>query len=231
MKGLTLSRLAGIRPVLKAIVFKVRVFALDGLLRPLRPMDMLRFGSYYGGWWIPAVDPSKGAAICVGAGLDVTFDLELQRLGYDVYAADPTPDSVKYVREYAPSLPLVPVGVWDTDGMLSFRQDATWGQSWMISEVAPDGASDIVESFPVTTVKGLMDLVGVSRVAILKLDIEGAEHRVIRSLIADGIKPDTLCIEFDDQRLRKVISSTRALRAYGYDLYQIENFNFIFALR
>lgn len=217
--------------VRKAIWFKTKIFILDGLLRPRRPWDMVRLGTYYGGWWIPRVEPDQGVAVCVGAGLDVSFDLELKRLGYEVWAADPTPASVEYVREHAPELNLVPMGIWDSEGELSFAQDVQFADSWMIEEAAAAGGSGNVETFPVTTVRGLLDRINQSEVAILKLDIEGAEHRVIRSLIADKIKPATLCVEFDDQRLRKIIGSTRLLNAYGYDLLQIENLNFIYVRR
>jgi FkbM family methyltransferase len=211
------------------IRYKLKVFLLEGLLRPLRPMDMVRFGTYYGGWWIRRVDPSLGAAICVGAGLDVSFDLELLRLGYRVYTVDPTPESVHYVREAAPKLDLVPVGIWDRTGELRFYRDANPASSW--SAAMARGTDPVLRRFPVTTVAELLQSVGETRLAVLKLDIEGAEHRVLRSIVKDNIRPDCLCVEFDDQRLSKVLASVRLLRHYGYALIQIENWNYTFTLQ
>jgi FkbM family methyltransferase len=213
----------------RQIRFKVKIFFMDGWLRPKRPMNMLRLGTYYGGWWIPRVDPSEGAAVCVGAGLDVSFDLELQRLGYRVYTVDPTPASIEYVTRTAPELTLVPLGVWEQVGELEFEQNGTYTDSWAIG--TGDGRSNSVVSFPVTTVKELVASLDEGDLAILKLDIEGAEHAVIRSMIQDKMRPRCICIEFDDQRLRKVLRSVRLLDHYGYDLYQIENYNFTFVLR
>lgn len=213
----------------RKIRFKFKIFFMDGLLRPKRPMDMVRFGTYYGGWWIPHVDPSDGVAICVGAGLDVSFDLELLRLGYRVYTVDPTPASIEYVTRTAPELTLVPLGIWDEVGQLDFEQDGTYTDSWSIG--AGGRSSISVASFPVTTVKELMALVGEGAVAILKLDIERAEHAVLRSIIQDELRPSCICVEFDDQRLRKVLRSVRNLERYGYELYQIENYNFTFVRR
>ncbi len=208
---------------------KTQVFILDGLLRPLRPAGMLRLGTYYGGWWIPEVDPARGVAICVGAGTDVTFDLELQRLGYDVYTVDPTPAAVAYVTEQVPELNLIPVGVWSETGELEFARDERWNESWMIGSTAPSGTGvDEVDRFPVSSVKDLIASIGDPPVAVLKLDIEGAEHAVIRSMIADGIAPYCLCIEFDDHGIRKVMASVRLLRRFGYVLWQIEGLNYIF---
>jgi FkbM family methyltransferase len=210
----------------RAVWYKVKVFILEGLLRPERPMNMVRFGTYYGGWWIPRVAPDEGAAFCVGAGLDVSFDRELKRLGYRVYTVDPTPASVAYIAAEAADLTLIPLGVWTEQGELEFAQDGEWSDSWAIG--SSGGATRVL---PVTTVKELAASTGETDIGILKLDIEGAEHAVLRSIIRDNIQPVCLCVEFDDQRLRMVVGSVRLLRKYGYDLYQIEGWNYTFVRR
>jgi FkbM family methyltransferase len=209
--------------------YKLKIFILDGVLRPRRPMDMLRFGTYYGGWWIPRLEPDQGAAFCVGAGLDVSFDLELQRLGYRVFTVDPTPASIEFITKNVPELTLLPIGVWSETGELAFKQDGAWSDSWAIDRSGSDRAG--MRHLPVSTVKDLVATTGEKQISILKLDIEGAEHVVLRSLIRDDVRPATVCVEFDDQRLRKVISSVRLLDRYGYDLYQIEGWNYTFVRR
>jgi FkbM family methyltransferase len=211
----------------RKVRYKTKLFFLDGWLRPKRPMTMLRLGTYYGGWWIPRVDPSEGVAVCVGAGLDISFDLELQRLGYRVYTVDPSPAAVEYVTRTAPQLTLVPVGVWDRAGKVEFEQDATYNDIWALAA----GNSASTASFPVTTVSELLTSLDERKVAILKLDIEGAEHAVIRSVIRDKVRPACLCVEFDDQRLRKILQSVRLMNSYGYDLWNFENYNFTFVRR
>jgi FkbM family methyltransferase len=210
--------------------FKLRLLVLEALLRPTRPWNMVRLGSYYGGWWVPEGSPSDGCAVCVGAGLDVSFDLEMQRLGYEVHTVDPTPAAVEFVSTRAPSLGLVPVGLWDQDGHLTFRQDGTFAESWFPAETPTGVPSAHTQTFEVVTVRTLLDRIGRDDVAVLKIDIEGAEHRVIRSLLADGIRPRTLCVEFDDPGLVPVLRTSRLLRRSGYALYQIENYNFTFVL-
>jgi FkbM family methyltransferase len=237
--GMTaLDRLASARQVGRKMWYKTKVFAFDGILRPLRTMDMQRLGSYYGGWWLPLIAPEEGVAICVGAGVDVTFDLELQRLGYEVVTVDPTPTAVEYVERAAPSLRLVPVGVWDHDGTIAFRQDGTHSDLWFAEntpwygdeKTATGTPCDRTSTFPVVTMRTLLRRLGEPQIGILKLDVEGAEHRVIRSLLADGIQPRTLCVEFDDGAAQKVLATTKLLRAHGFVLYQIENMNFTFRL-
>lgn len=209
--------------------FKLQVFFLEGVLRPERPAQMIRLGSYYGGWWIPEVAPEGAVALCVGAGTDVTFDLELQRLGYRVYTVDPTPAAVAHVREHAPSLELVQVGVWTATGELSFRQDAVWDESWMIGDTVPSGtATSTEQSFPVMSLDDLVASTGHDHVDVLKLDIEGAEHRVLATMLASSLRPATVAVEFDDHTISRVLASTKAMRRAGYRLLQIEGRNYIF---
>ncbi|RYJ07078.1 FkbM family methyltransferase [Aeromicrobium sp. Root495] len=208
---------------------KLAIFFLEAWLRPERPAGMQRFGTYYGGWWIPSVDPDAGPAFCVGAGTDVTFDLELLRLGYRVYTADPTPAAVEHVEGLGSDLTFIPVGVWTSVTELEFAQDDVWEESWMIGETTPSGTStSTVEKMPVTTVRRLVEDAGETEAAVLKLDIEGAEHRVIEQMLGDGMRPLCLCVEFDDHRVRAVIATTKLLRRAGYRLLQIEGLNHVY---
>jgi len=221
-----------IQTISAKVWLKAKFFLLDGLLRPERPMNMHRFGTYYGGWWIDEVDPSKGVAICVGAGTDVSFDLELLRLGYRVYTVDPTPMAVQHVQENAKELTLIPVGVWHESGEVKFTRFRNRDDCWAVDTSGPATVSEAEDTYslPVLSVKDLVARTNEAKVAILKIDIEGAEHAVIKSMIRDGVKPDCLCIEFDDFGLWKVLASHRALVRYGYTLMQAENRNLIYRL-
>lgn len=224
-----------VRRVLWALRVRLKMVVLDGLLRPVRPPQMVRLGTYYGGWWVPAADLPPGAALCVGAGTDVSLEVELQRLGHRVYAVDPTPRAVEFVRQHHPDLPLLPVGVWTEEGHLSFRRDETWPDSWSVEDESVVGTSagsaGDVETFEVTTVRGLMERIGEPELTLLKLDIEGAEHAVVRQLLDDGLRPASLGVEFDDHRARQVLATTRLLRRHGYDLWQLEGLNALFVRR
>ena len=74
-----------------------------------------------------------------------------------------------------------------------------------------------------------MDDFGDNDIDILKLDIEGSEHRVIRSFIDSGIRPRVVCIEFDQPiRMRTLLGSIRSLKAAGYQLVKIDVWNYTF---
>lgn len=78
--------------------------------------------------------------------------------------------------------------------------------------------------------KALQDL------ALLKLDIEGAEIEVIEDLVASGIRPKQILVEFDTLAVRDQDALSRARRAFsglrkaGYRLVHRERLNFSFSL-
>ena len=77
-----------------------------GVLRRPAPSSRLglqKIGSDYGGWIVPTAAVS-GDWICYsgGVGEDISFDMGLiERFGCNVYAFDPTPRAIRYVRDRA----------------------------------------------------------------------------------------------------------------------------------
>jgi FkbM family methyltransferase len=226
------ARVDRIHTVSAKVWVKVKAFLFDGLLRPERPMTMQRYGTYYAGWWIAEVDPTKGAAICVGAGTDISFDLELHRLGYRVYTVDPTPMAVEHVQQHSNEVTFIPVGVWHESGEVTFTRYRQRDDCWSVdtSESTPTNEAEGTYRLPVLSVKDLIARTNETNIAILKIDIEGAEHAVIASMVRDGIRPACFCVEFDDFGLRKVLASHRTLTQHGYTLMQLENRNLIYRL-
>src|SRR6516162_1577380 len=64
------------------------------------PMDLVRLGTRRGGWVLPAKTvQAGGTAVCVGAGEDISFDVELNKLGFQVHTLDPTPRAKRHVEQ------------------------------------------------------------------------------------------------------------------------------------
>ena len=63
---------------------------------------------------------------------------------------------------------------------------------------------------PVRRLSTLLRDVGHSRIDLLKMDIEGAEYDVLRTLEADGIYPPQLLVEFHHRFYPDGIERTRA---------------------
>lgn len=210
--------------------------ALQVRLRRLvdRSEELVRLGSELGGWWIPADVARPGAvAYCAGAGDDITFDLALLERGCQVTTFDPTPLAVSHVESVAvtdPRFRFVPVGWWDTDTDLRFfvhRDDSNPN----FSAVGLHGSQNYVVA-PVRKVSGLIRELNDPHVDIMKVDIEGAEYRVLNDLLTIDPLPDVLCVEFDQpQPMRRTLAMVRRLTAAGYRLVRIDFFNYTFDRR
>lgn len=200
------------------------------LSRPQGGTKLERLGSPLCGWWVPVGSARPGAvAYCAGAGEDITFDLELHARGCVVRTLDPTPRAIEHVGRVAPDGPrfrFVPVGLWDTTTELRFYAPAGVGVSHSAVNL---GATSEYFTAPVTTLGAVASELGDATIDLLKLDVEGAEYRVIDSLLASPLRPGVLCVEFDQPvPVRRVVGAVRKLAAAGYRLACVEGWNYTF---
>ena len=193
--------------------------------------DLVRLGSDYGGWWVPENAIARGArAYCAGVGNDITFDLALvDRYGCEVWAFDPTPDVVAAVTTWATPAQwhFEAVGLWDRNDVIRFYAPSVPGHA-SLSATNSQGTATFIEA-PVDALPAIMRRLGHDRIDILKMDIEGAEGRVLASMLRTTIRPQVVCVEFDQPeapwRTRRRI---RDLLAAGYFLSKVEYWNYTF---
>ena len=204
-------------------------------LRPATPhpgLQLEKIGSGYGGWIVPTAVIDEGwVCYCGGVGEDITFDLGLiARFGCTVHAFDPTPRAIAFAAEHAatePRFDFHPVGLWSEDTTLRFfapRNPAHVSHS----VVNLQRTAEYFEA-PCRSVESLVHELGHDRIDLLKLDIEGAEHRVIEAMLAAGIRPVVLCTEIDQPVKPATLWRTvRRIRATGYDLVAVDHWNLTF---
>jgi FkbM family methyltransferase len=195
-----------------------------------------RIGSDYGGWIIPAaVLGADSVCYCAGAGEDISFDLGLiKRFGCQVFSYDPTPRAIEHVRKTAADIPqyqFFPIGMWNKAEVLKFYAPAD-AQHVSHSIVNLQKTDRFFEA-PCERLSVLMQQNGHHRIDLLKLDIEGAEYKVLESLIEDRLDIRIICVEFDelhhplDQQYRdRIASAVDALLAANYLLVAVEHSNF-----
>lgn len=188
-----------------------------------------RYGSAYGGWNVP-VDLIRPDWVIYnfGVGEDISFDIALmERHQCVIHAFDPTPKAIAFAEKQGfRDFRFYPVGVWNCDTTIKLYQPTEPGYA-SYSAFSIFGRAGFIEA-EVKTVKSLADELGHKRIDLVKMDVEGAEQVVIPNMIADGILPTVICVEYDQplakfrwMTFRCFVTSLRLNRALlnaGYQL-------------
>ena len=184
-----------------------------------------RLGSEYGGYVIPTHLPdSSWVAYCGGVGDDASFEVELaRRYGCHVVALDPTPAALRYADRTLRSsgVSFLPYGLWSDDGEQRFYEPRRPEHaSYSIDDLQDTGRFIVADC---RSLESLMNELGHEGVNLLKLDIEGAEYRVLEPLVENRLRVDVLCVElhpipsFDAMHL-----CLRQLESVGYTVVHLE---------
>lgn len=171
------------------------------LLRQQLKLETEFHGSFYGGWAVQkgSISP-ESVVVSIGIGEDASFDISLMdSYQCNIYAYDPTPKSVAWVRQNVtnPRFKFHRVALSDSDGELelflpqddnhvsaSFKQGKHLSQNCVL--------------VPCASLQTILKQIGFDRINVLKMDIEGSEYQVIRAMCQTGIinNVDQLLIEF-----------------------------------
>jgi FkbM family methyltransferase len=174
--------LAKLRPGKIRGALRRRRFELVYERTPVRKgVRTLALGSSYGGWVIPDVVGPDWVCYCVGAGGDVSFDLDLvRRYGATVRAFDPVPDYVDSARREADGetrFSILQTAIAVQDGPIRMQMTHDQG-SHSVSSAHLYDTEQYIE-LPGRSLDSLMSELGDERIDLLKLDIEGAEYELL----------------------------------------------------
>ncbi len=225
-------------------------------------IELKRLGSYYGGWTIPVnLLHENSICYCVGAGEDITFDIELIRnFGCNVYCIDPTPRAIEHITALKNSLTtgerivttpanipyniteailkkftFLPVGLWSENKIMKFYSPKN-PQHVSHSIINLQQTDDFFEA-PCKRLSSLMKELGHSTIDLLKLDIEGAEGVILKNIIEDKLNISCICVEFDEAKhgslsvKQRVEQQIKTLEQYGYTIIYRRNFDEIIFLK
>jgi FkbM family methyltransferase len=195
-------------------------------------LGLEKIGSGYGGWIVPVtlLRPAW-TCYCGGVGEDITFDLGLiERVGCNVFAFDPTPRAVAHVAANAADeqrFHFMAVGLWSEDTTLRFFVPRN--PKHVSHSVVNLQRTKAFFEAPCRSLPSVMRELGHDHVDLIKLDIEGAEHEVVRSMLEAGIRPSVVCLEIDQPVTPLAFWLTvRRLRRAGYDLVAVDSWNLTF---
>ncbi len=224
---------------------------------------MERLGSDYGGWWIPIDHVDKlSSVVSAGAGEDISFDLALSNRHecfIDIF--DSTPRALAHFKSiqndsskknieriHYSELQSYPIDL-ETLSRLTFHQNGIWKINSVQNFYTPKVATHVSHSIgnlhdtddyfeaQCLTLDQIMEDLGFDRIDLLKMDIEGAEFAVIRTMLYRSNKklPKLILVEFHagKSRIEKVLKFKTLihvwmLRFAGYSLIARRGWDFVF---
>lgn len=184
--------------------------------------SLTHIGSHYGGWIVPSdLFDEESICYCAGVGEDITFDIGLiKRFDCKVFAFDPTPRAIDHVGEEADDLDrykFFPWGLWDENTEKEFY--APQNPSHVSHSILNLQSTDSGFTAEVKRLSNIMDTLGHDELDLLIIDIEGAEYKVINSIVEDNLDIKVLCVEYDEvynpldrdyvSRIKKSLSKLR----------------------
>jgi FkbM family methyltransferase len=206
-----------------ASVLLARSRAFRKQMRVVPRDDLIRLGSAGYGFWVVPGRLLGERSVCYlgGVGEDITFDLGLiARFGCPVHAFDPVPRSQTFALAAAahePRFHFHPYGLWSSDTTLAFHSPSHEGY---ISHSATNiHATGVAFDAQVRSVQSLMAELGHDHVDLLKVSAEGSEYEILRGLLADGVRPGVIAVEYAQPApAGQGAASTASLEHAGYDL-------------
>ena len=196
----------------------------------------------YGGnhGWV--VDYSKlnsnSVVYSVGVGSNIDFDLALiEELKLAVYAFDPTPRSIEWIKKQSlsKSFKFIPVGLGSNDGEMEFFPPRKESSTHFSPIDRYDNLGVETIKAPVKTLKSLAQEFGHQTIDLLKMDIEGAEYDVIDNLEEQGVEINQILIEFHHMYKGISLDDTKnaieKLRKLGFELFHISQRTYEFSFR
>jgi FkbM family methyltransferase len=186
------------------------------------------FGTTYGSWTICTEELTRDSVIYSGGvGHDVSFDVEvIQQFGAQVFAFDPTPKAVDWVKTQLlpPQFHFYPLGISDHDGTEEFVAPENSAHVSYSSAQKIQSAKEIVKC-EVRRIKTLMSQFGHNRIDILKLDVEGSEFMILDDVLNGYLDIGQICIEFHHRLPGIGVSKTKdaleKLYGAGYRIFFI----------
>ena len=188
---------------------------------------MIKLGTNYGGWAIPKdINLDKDSIIYSdGVREDISFDLLLSdKYDCNILLIDPTKrakihynevidyyktkinsfsgdiqkDYLSLIQNLKPNFDKINylnIGIWDKEENLKFYKQSN--KQYVSQSLINGMFSNNYEIIKTKSIKQIMNKNNHNKIDLLKLDIEGAEIKVLEQMLIDKIYPTYLCIEFD----------------------------------
>lgn len=190
---------------------------------PIEPgHQIIELGSAYGGWMIPDGRVGRGGiCYCIGAGGDISFDLELiRRYGAVVRAVDPVEAYERQALEAAsgePGFSFRRAAVTAANGPIRMQTHHEPGSG----SLSAAGLYETDEWIEVDglTIPSLMEEFGDDHIDLLKIDVEGIEYELMPTLDLVGLGVSVFAIQLHHTgTIADALGLISGLRRQGFQL-------------
>lgn len=187
------------------------------------------FGSMNGGWTIALDNINKKSVVySFGIGTDISFDLDLiKEYSLIVYAFDPTPRSLKWLKEQKTpkNLKIYSWGIADYNGKEEFVLPSQ--ENFVSFRKSEHDISDNKIKLPVYQLSTIMKKLGHKKIDILKMDIEGFEYEVIEDILKSKLDIKQILVEFHHRfpgfNKKDTENAIEKLDNSGYKIFHISD--------
>lgn len=206
---------------------KYNNYKKNKILRYVEIPDLFDFGDEYDGYSIYIKNLNNTSIIySFGIGENLKFsEVIIKELKCNVYAFDPTPKSINYVRNHNlindNRFNFYPVGLADYDGVAQFHlpknDDFVSGSidKW-------DGVKNDSIEVEVKKLQTIMNELGHKKIDILKMDIEGTEFSIFEDIVNSNIDVKQICVEVHDRfyydGIKRLKEMRKKMRMAGFSL-------------
>lgn len=206
----------------------------------------IRLGDDYGGWQLcrPKNDSLQGKIVyTVGIGRNIKWDVAMiEKYGTVHHGWDPTPTASDFFSKFPvpAGFTFHKIGLGANDGNLTLKLPEGNMDSYTVMSYRKDAKEGTVITVPIFTVESMMRSLKHDHLAILKVDIEGAEFDVINEWEKSSlnISVDQVLIEFHERYFShepgyqsKVKGAILQMSHLGFDLIIRTNLECTFARR
>lgn len=191
--------------------------------------DVFRAGERSGTWTVrrAGLGPDT-VVVSAGVGDNIAWDVAMaDEFGCAVHLLDPTPVAAAWIEGQAlpPTARFHPVAIAAHDGVLRFRAPRKDGG--VNFRPLPEGSAgdpDLFEA-PCERLSTFAARLGLGRIDVLKLDVEGGEIDVLPDVLESGLDVGQILVEFhhrpDGTGFDRTLGVLRALEGAGYRLFDV----------
>ena len=206
----------------------------------LKKKKLKLYGENHGKYFLPNIDKSNNNEwiISAGVGDNISFDVEMLNLGFNVIFIDPTPLAIEYFKKnfdynlYKQKYRFYEKGLWNEKTNLKFF----YSDKKVISNTISNyNKSERFLNIETITIENIMIENDIKSFHIIKLDIEGAELEIVEYIFRKKIKPTYLLIEFDFLKQKNLLQAIyhftimiKKLKKLNFKIIYIDNLNFTF---